>query len=83
MTMQLTRIWNSLGIRIPKAIIELAGLEGRELELKVVKGGLLLRPRRGAREGWEEAFRAMHEAGEDRLATKEAANRFDEEEWEW
>ncbi len=44
MTTQLTRIGNSLGVRIPKAILRLAGIEGRRLELKLVDDGLLLSP---------------------------------------
>jgi antitoxin MazE len=79
----LTRIGNSLGVRIPKAVLRLAGLEGPRLELKLVKGGLLLTPGGRRRQGWKEAFQQMHEAGEDRLLSGEAGTKFDEAEWEW
>ena len=38
----LTRIGNSQGIRIPKAIIELAQLENKDLSFKVTDEGLLI-----------------------------------------
>jgi antitoxin MazE len=82
-TTQLTRIGNSLGVRIPRSILRLAGLEGPRLELKLVDGGLLLAPGRCPRQGWKEAFQQMHEAGEDRLLARTAGTKFDEAEWEW
>lgn len=53
---QLIRIGNSQGIRIPKPLIEQAHLEGKELKLQLVKGGLLITPENGVREGWKEAI---------------------------
>jgi antitoxin MazE len=82
-TTQLTRIGNSLGVRIPKAVLRLAGMEGRRLELKLVDGGLLLSPLPSPRQGWKEAFQQMHDAGEDRLPRREAGTKFDEAEWKW
>ncbi len=80
---QLTRIGNSMGIRIPKAIIEMAGLRGRDLRLKVVEGGLLVATARRPRQGWREAFQTLHEAGDDRLLLGDFSNQFDVDEWEW
>ncbi len=53
---QLVRIGNSQGIRIPKPLIEQAHLEGKELKLQLVNGGLLITPESGTREGWKEAI---------------------------
>jgi antitoxin MazE len=53
---QLVRIGNSQGIRIPKPLVEQAQLEGKELKLQLVSGGLLITPEKGAREGWKEAI---------------------------
>lgn len=61
---ELIQIGNSKGVRIPKALIEQAGLEGSELELKVVRGGLLIRPVKQPREGWAEAVEAATARGE-------------------
>jgi antitoxin MazE len=71
---ELIRIGNSKGVRIPKALIEQAGLEGGELELKVVRGGLLIRPLKRPRQGWREAVDAALERcqAEDEQAWLEA-----------
>lgn len=53
---QLVRIGNSQGIRIPKPLIEQAHLEGQELKLQLVNGGLLITPETGVRKGWKEAI---------------------------
>ena len=81
---RLVQVGNSLGIRLPKAVIEMAGLEGCELDLKVVEEGVLITPVRPRRSGWSAAFQAMHAAGEDKpLLDDTMENRFDKEEWEW
>ncbi len=51
----LIKIGNSQGIRIPKPLIEQADLDGKDLQLQVVEGGLLITPRKSVREGWKEA----------------------------
>ena len=52
----LIRIGNSIGIRIPKLLIEQAGLEGKDLRLQVVEDGLLILPKKPAREGWRKSI---------------------------
>ena len=52
----LVKIGNSHGIRIPKPLIEQAQLEGKDLQLQVVEGGLLITPKKGTRAGWKEAI---------------------------
>ena len=49
----LIRIGNSQGVRIPKAIIEQAQLNEKELEFKVLDEGLLIKPSRKPRQGWQ------------------------------
>ncbi len=53
---QLVKIGNSQGIRIPKPLIEQAHLEGKELKLQIVDDGLLIIPEKEARKGWEQAI---------------------------
>jgi antitoxin MazE len=72
MRAKLIRIGNSWGIRIPKPLLEQGGLGGA-VELLVEKGRLVIRPDRPPRQGWEEAFRAKAERGDDR----------DRDEWTW
>ncbi len=80
---RIVRIGNSQGIRIPKPLIEQAGLEG-EVELHAEDGRIVIvAARRGARAGWAEAARAMREGGEDGLLDDPLPTRFDDQEWEW
>mgnify|MGYP000456261614 FL=1 len=50
---QLVKIGNSQGIRIPKALVEQAQLTGHELKLKLVDNGLLITPEKDSRKGWQ------------------------------
>jgi antitoxin MazE len=79
---RIVRIGNSQGIRIPKPLLEQAGLTG-EVELHAEAGRIVIAAPRRARAGWAEAARAMHERGEDGLLDPPTATRFDAEEWEW
>ena len=49
---KIIKIGNSQGIRIPKPIIALANLEGKELEYVVMDSGLLITPEKKVRVGW-------------------------------
>ena len=58
MRAKLIQIGNSRGVRLPKAIIEEAGL-GDELEITVRDGAVVIARARKVREGWAEAFKDM------------------------
>ncbi len=66
MHVSLVKIGNSRGIRLPKRVIEAAGLRD-ELDLEIRKGAVILRNAPTTRNGWVEAAAACHAAGEDRL----------------
>ena len=81
----LIRIGNSQGVRIPKAIIEQAQLEEKELVFKISDDGLLIQPLQKPRKGWKKEFDKI-------LKTKEAdqidqewldAPLTDNEDWDW
>jgi antitoxin MazE len=79
----LIRIGNSRGIRIPKPLLEQVGF-GATVQLLVEKGRLVIQPDRSPRQGWEEAFAAMAEHGDDRaLLGEQITNAFDRGEWTW
>ena len=80
----LTKVGNSRGIRIPRAILEQVDLEG-ELELIVEQGTLMIRPASNPRQGWEASFvNAASNRPEDGEWTEPwVANQFDDEEWTW
>lgn len=81
----LIRIGNSKGIRIPKAVIEQARLEDKQLEFKIIDDGLLIQPVKKIREGWKEQFDKAIESQELSESDREwlDAPLVDEEDWEW
>jgi antitoxin MazE len=83
MRIELVRIGNSRGIRIPKPLIEQCGF-GDTVDLKVDRDRLIITPDRAPREGWDEAFRAAGPSVDDELLLEPAApTEFDRNEWEW
>jgi antitoxin MazE len=79
---QLTRIGNSRGVRIPKPVIEQCGL-GDEVELRVTEQGLTIAPHRPPRSGWKDAFSREQSSSDELLLQELPANAFDREEWKW
>lgn len=82
MKTRIVRIGNSRGVRIPKPLIEQAGL-GEEVELRVVEGGLLVKAASTPRSSWADAARKLHEREEDSLLDEAPPTLFDETGWEW
>lgn len=78
MRLAVVSIGNSKGIRIPKTILDKYQISN-SVEMEMREDGLVLRPIRKPREGWEESFKQMHENGDDRLLIPDV---FDEETWE-
>lgn len=81
MQTRLVRVGNSTGVRIPKPLLEQAGLEG-EVRLRVVPEGIVIEAAHGPREGWAEAARSLVERGESGLLDEATPTAFDEE-WAW
>jgi antitoxin MazE len=81
---RIVKIGNSQGIRIPKLLLEQSNL-GEEVELVLQEDQIIVRPVQHVRQGWEEAFKAMSERGNDELLDADAfaPTSWDEEEWEW
>jgi antitoxin MazE len=82
MKTKLVPIGNSRGVRIPKPLLEQAGLED-DVELRVVEGGIMVRAVGVRRAGWAEAAEKVREQGEDGLLDEPVATDFDESEWSW
>ena len=82
MKAKIVQIGNSLGIRIPKLLIEQTGLKG-EVEIEAKGERLVVRPAHRPRAGWADAFRRMAEQGDDALAHETPPPGWDEDQWQW
>jgi antitoxin MazE len=81
---RIVKIGNSQGVRIPKLLLEQTSI-GEEVELELRGEQIVLRPAYRARHGWEQAFKAMAEQGDDELLDGDVIvpAAWDEEEWVW
>lgn len=84
-TVILVKWGNSIGVRIPSAIIKEAQLyPGEELEIKTdEKGVLTLIPIKNKQEGWLDKFNAIADNNDDEKKFINIANNFDIDEWTW
>jgi antitoxin MazE len=78
---ELIRIGNSRGVRIPKSIIEQCGF-GDRINLRVEDGRVILARDGKPREGWSEAVRT-HPATDELLLDEITETDFDRDEWTW
>ncbi len=76
------KIGNSRGIRIPRTLLEQAGLTD-EVEMMVEGDNLIIHAAQLPRQGWAEQFAAMAEQGDDRLLDQASATQWDLDEWTW
>ncbi|HLL90090.1 MAG TPA: AbrB/MazE/SpoVT family DNA-binding domain-containing protein [Tepidisphaeraceae bacterium] len=90
MTTRLVKIGNSRGVRLPKAVIEQAGLRDGRVELTVRGDEVVLRSptrKRDPRAGWEEQIKkVLAEHGDDVdewRGWQAVPNAFDDKEWTW
>ena len=81
MRTRIIAIGNSQGVRIPKPVLEQAGLDG-EVELRAERGRIVIAAVRRTRAGWAEAAAQLHTRGEDRVL-ESPSPAFDDEEWQW
>ena len=81
MRAKIVRIGNSQGVRLPKPLLEQAGL-GEDVEITAEAGQIIIASPRVARSGWAEAAKRMHAAEADRLEPT-ISTVFDDTEWEW
>lgn len=82
METKIVRIGNSQGIRIPKTLLEQAGLEG-DVEIVVEGNSLVIRPLRQPRQSWEASFEEMAARGDDALLDPASPTDWDADEWQW
>jgi antitoxin MazE len=82
MKVNIVAIGNSKGIRIPKSVLDQCKFN-KEAELEVENNRIIIKPlRKKTREGWDEAFRLMHECKEDVLLLDDSLD-IEMKNWEW
>lgn len=79
---KVVKIGNSRGIRIPRTILEQAGLTD-EVEMRVEGNQLIIQSSHHPRQDWEQYFVAMSRQGDDQLVDETPHTQWDEEEWTW
>ena len=79
---KVVKIGNSRGIRIPRALLEQAGL-ANDVEMTVEGNNLIIHSIHHPRNGWENLFKAMAVHGDDRLLDTITPSQWDQDEWEW
>ena len=83
MEVPIIKIGNSKGIILSKTILERYGFTDK-IEIVMEENHLELKPVTPPRQGWEEAFKKMHEEGDDELLIDDDVLDDDIwEEWEW
>ena len=80
MKARIIQIGNSLGIRIPKSLLEQSHLTD-EVRIEARENEIVIRPARSPRQGWDEAFRAMAQRRDDVLLDEPRPTSFDQTEW--
>ncbi len=82
MKVSIINIGNSKGILLSKTILEKYGFEGK-LEIIMKQDHVELKAVAPPRQGWGEAFKEMHERGDDELLIDDVLDNDFFEEWEW
>jgi antitoxin MazE len=76
------KIGNSKGIRIPRALLEQAGLTN-DVEMTVEGNKLIIHSLRSIRQDWSTHFATMSEKGDDQLLDQTSSTQWEEDEWTW
>jgi antitoxin MazE len=79
---KVVKIGNSRGIRIPRTLLEQAGL-ANDVEMTVEGNNLIIHSIHQPRSGWENQFKEMAVHGDDRLLETLTSTHWDRDEWEW
>ena len=84
MRARIVKIGNSQGIRLPKPLLEQTGIMD-DVELEVGEDQIIIRAISHPRNGWDKAFKAMSETGDDIISDEfdSISHLWDEKEWQW
>ena len=84
MDTKLIKIGNSFGVRIPKSLILQYELSV-DIEINPTTDGILIKPKKKARAGWEDQFKAALEnkTAPDEELLEGFGDDFTDKEWRW
>ena len=80
MEVSVIKIGNSKGIRLTKALLERYKIKDK-VELIFEKGRIILKPVNKPRQGWDDAFKQMHQNGDDKQLIQDVFEDENLEEW--
>jgi len=70
MQMDIIKIGNSKGIRLPLAVLRQCGIDSK-VELEIKDNCIIIKPVTTPRQGWAEAFELMHKNNDDDILISE------------
>lgn len=80
MEIPIIQIGNSKGIRLSKTVLEKYNFTD-SVELVLEKDYLVIKPKKTPRQGWDDAFKKMHENGDDKPLLPDVFDDENLEEW--
>lgn len=82
MKSSIIKIGDREGIILPTSLLQELNLSSNStVEMEIDNGAIIIKP--NPREGWAEAAKQMHAAGDDQLLVEDVPNEFDRNEWTW
>jgi len=80
MDVSIIPIGNSKGLRLPKTLLDKYNIKDT-VELILEKGYIIIRPKSTPRKGWDNAFKRMHDSGDDKPLMQDVFDDENFEEW--
>ena len=82
MKARIVRVGNSRGVRLPKPLLDEAGLSD-EVEIHAEPGRIIIESALQPRAGWADAAKEMAGRGDDLLLDEPTPTEFEAEDWKW